>query len=240
MVLWETGWRQGTVLCLLNLPFEKETENRPLSPLSPPDKRTKTMTLPEIRILIDQVDHEIRRLLMKRMDYSAMVAEAKLAAGDTAVYRPDREEAVLERLGREVPEDRLPEYLSVVRKIMEASRMYQYGLIYDRLEDPLGPLLKGINIPEDCRLVTVMLSRPDRPGSIAAVLSMIGDCGFDTEKLERTGGDPRSGMVTFRLQIRGDLNEARMKKLFFQLSGECEDFRILGCAGCSPEEKTAE
>ena len=63
---------------------------------------------------------------------------------------------------------------------------------------------------------------------------------FDMEKLERAGEDPRSGMAAFRLQIRGDLNETRMKKLIFRLSGECEDFRILGCAGCSPEEKTAE
>ena len=198
------------------------------------------MTLPEIRILIDQVDPEIRRLLMKRMDYSALVAEAKLASGDTAVYRPDREEAVLEGLGREVPEDRLPEYLSVVRKIMEASRMYQYDLIYDRLEDPLGPLLKGINIPEDCRLVTVMLSRPDRPGSIAAVLSMIADYGFDMEEMVRTGGNAPAAAVSFRLQIRGDLRETRMKKLLFQLSGECEDFRILDCTGCRPEEMTAQ
>ena len=28
----KTAGRQGTVLCLLNLLFEKETENRPLSP----------------------------------------------------------------------------------------------------------------------------------------------------------------------------------------------------------------
>lgn len=198
------------------------------------------MTLAEIRTLIDQVDPEIRRLLMKRMDYSAMVAETKLAEGDMTVYRPDREEAVLERLGREVPQDRLPEYLSVVRKIMGASRMYQYDLLYDRLEDPLGPLLGEFSVPADCRLVTIMLSRPDRPGSMGYLLSMIGDWGFDLEQLEKTGGDPQAGTVTFHLQIRGDLNETRMKKLIFQLSEECGDFRILSCAGRSPERETAE
>ena len=199
-----------------------------------------TMTLPEIRILINQLDPEIRSLLMKRMDYSALVTEAKLASGDTTVYRPDREEAVLESLSREVPKDRLPEYLSVVRKIMEASRMYQYGLIYDRLEDPFGPLSREITVPADCRLVTITLTRPDRPNSMSAILSMIGDYGFDMEQMERTGSNEEAGTVTFRLQIRGDLNETRMKKLIFRLSGECEDFRIQGCAGCSPEEKTAE
>lgn len=198
------------------------------------------MTLPEIRILIDKLDPEIRSLLMKRMDYSAMVAEAKLESGETTVCRPDREVELLERLGREVPEDRLPEYLSVVRKIMEASRMYQYALIYDRLQDPLAPLLRGIYIPADCRMVTVVLSRPDRPNSMSSILSMIGDYGFDMEQLELTGKNPQSGMVSFRLQIRGNLRETRMKKLLFQLSKECADFRVLDCAGCSPEEGTEE
>ena len=188
------------------------------------------MTLPEIRILINQLDTEIRSLLMKRMDYSAMAAEAKLAAGETTVYRADREEAVLKRLGRDVPEDRLPEYLSVVRKIMEASRMYQYGLIYDRLEDPFGPLSREITVPADCRLVTITLTRQDRPNSMSSILSMIGDYGFDMEEMERTGGNAEAGTVTFRLQIRGNLNEIRMKKLMFQLFRESDGFRILECS----------
>lgn len=198
------------------------------------------MTLYEIRILIDQLDPEIRSLLMKRMDYSAMAAVVKLAAGDTTVYRPDREEAVLEQLGREVPEDRLPEYISVVRKIMEASRMYQYGLIYDRLKDPLGPLLKGINIPADCSIVTIEFSRPDRPNSMSSILGMIGDYGFDMEEMVRTGRNAEAATVTFRLQIRGNLHETRMKKLMFQLSRECGDFRVLDCSGSSSEKEPAE
>ncbi len=189
------------------------------------------MTLSEIRILIDEIDPQICDMLMKRMDYSAMVADAKLAAGETTIYRADREEALLKRLGERVPEDRLPEYLSVVKKIMEASRMYQYGLIYDRLEDPFGPLIDGLCIPDDCRLVTITLTRPDRPNAMSAILSMIGDYGFDMEQMERTGSDAEAGTVTFRLQIRGDLNETRMKKLMFQLSKESEAFRILECIG---------
>ena len=188
------------------------------------------MTLPEIRILIDKLDPEIRSLLMKRMDYSAMAAEAKLAAGETDIYRADREKAILERLGRDVPEDRLPEYMSVAKKIMEASRMYQYGLIYDHLEDPLEPLLREITVPADCRLVTITLTRQDRPNSMSSILSMIGDYGFDMEEMERTGGNAEAGTVTFRLQIRGNLNEIRMKKLMFQLFRESDGFRILECS----------
>jgi hypothetical protein len=75
---------------------------------------------------------------------------------------------------------------------------------------------------------------------MAAVLSMIADYGFDMEEMVRTGGNAPAAAVSFRLQIRGDLRETRMKKLLFQLSGECEDFRILDCAGCSPEKMTAQ
>lgn len=189
------------------------------------------MTLPEIRKLIDEIDPQICDMLMKRMDYSAMVADAKLAAGETTIYRADREEALLKRLGERVPQERLPEYLSVVKKIMEASRMYQYGLIYDRLEDPFRPLSEGLSVPDDCCFVTVIMTRPDKPNSMSAILSMIGDYGFDMEQMDRTGTDTDAGTVTFRLQIRGDLHEIRMKKLMFQLSKESSDFRILYCTG---------
>lgn len=198
------------------------------------------MTLSEIRGLIDRLDLEIRTLLMKRMDYSAMAAKAKLAAGETTVYRQDREDAVLKRLGRDVPEDRLPEYLSVARKIMEASRMYQYGLIYDRLDDPFGPLARDLSVPADCRLVTITLTRPDRPNSMSAILSMIGDYGFDMEQMERTGSNVQTGTVTFRLRIRGNLNETRMKKLLFQLSRESDDFRILECSANGQEKQASQ
>ena len=48
------------------------------------------MTLSEVRGLIDAIDPQIRDLLMQRMDCSAMVVEAKLAAGETTIFRADR------------------------------------------------------------------------------------------------------------------------------------------------------
>ena len=82
------------------------------------------MKLDQVREKIDAIDPQIRSLLMERLDCSKMVAEAKQEAGETNIYRADREQAILKKLSQGVPEDRLPEYLAVVRKIMETSRMF--------------------------------------------------------------------------------------------------------------------
>ena len=187
------------------------------------------MTLSEVRERIDQIDPQIRELLMQRMDCSVQVVEAKLAAGETTIFRADREADILKRLGETVPEDRRAEYLSVVRKVMEASRMYQYGLMYDRLEDPFASLSRGLVIPEKVSRVRVRLTRDDRPNAMSAILSMIGDYGYDMERMELVSEKKETKKVTFELQMIGDLNETHMKKLMFQLSKESEDFQILRC-----------
>ena len=75
------------------------------------------MKLEEVRQKIDAIDPQIRELLMERLDCSRLVAETKQAAGETNIYRPDREQVILQKLSQGVSEDRLPEYLAVVRKI---------------------------------------------------------------------------------------------------------------------------
>ena len=169
------------------------------------------MALEDVRKQIDGIDTRIRELLMERLDCSAQVAEAKLAVGETTVYRADRETEILDRLGAQVTEDRRAGYLAVVRKVMETSRMYQYGIMYDRLEDPF------------------CLTRENRPNAMSSILSMIGDYGFNMEQMELIREDTERQTVTFELVIIGDLHETRMKKLMFQLSKESMDFRILSC-----------
>ena len=210
------------------------------------------MTLAEVRQIIDKIDPQIRELLMQRLDCSREVVNAKLAAGETTIFRADREEQVLARLGEGVPEDRLPGYLSAVRKIMETSRMYQYGLMYDRLNDPFAPLSVGLVIPDPCSLVTVRFSRTDKVNALSQILSMIGDYGYQLEAISQVtesdvpgssgtakdsapdlSEETKDGMpdrlVTFDVRIRGSLHDVSMKKLMFQLSKECAFFRILGC-----------
>ncbi len=193
------------------------------------------MTLEEIREQIDRIDPEIRELIMKRLDCSREVALAKQASGDITIYRADREEALLSRLGEGVPEDRKAAYLAVVRKIMETSRMYQYGILFDRMEGLFDPLLEGVHLQPEGTHVKVRLSRPDRPGAMSSILSMIGDHGFNMEAMQqiysadagRLDTSCDRGMVCFELTIRGNLGDRSMQKLMFQLSMESEGFQIL-------------
>ncbi len=188
---------------------------------------TKIKTLAEVRAEIDAIDPEIRELLMRRLDCSRNVAEAKAASGDITIYRADREEEILERLGRGIPEDRKAGYLAVVRKIMETSRMYQYGLLYDSIEGVFDPLSEGLEIYPGGSRVKLRLTRPNRPNAMSSILSMIGDYGYNMEKMELIQDDSENKSVTFELVILGDLSETHMKKLMFQLSMESADFKIL-------------
>lgn len=187
------------------------------------------MTLAEVREQIDAIDPEIRALLMKRLDCSEKVVEAKLASNETTIYRANREEAILERLGQGVPAERRAGYLAVVRKIMEASRMYQYGLMYDALEDPFGPLGAGIEIRKEDTRVRVRLTRENRPNSMSSILSMIGDYGYNMDRMELIEMNDENHTVTFELLMIGNLGDTHMKKLMFQLSKESMNFQILGC-----------
>ena len=184
------------------------------------------MTLEEIRCQIDIIDAEIRELIMKRLDCSRNVAMAKQASGNLVIYRADRETEILEKLSQGVPEDRKAEYLAVVKKIMETSRMYQYGLLYDWNDGLFSERFGDIDIPADPSHIRFSLTRPNQPSSMAQILSMIGDYGCNMELMELIGEDKKKGTVTFTLTILGDLNEAHMKKLMYQLSMECQDLAI--------------
>ena len=186
----------------------------------------KNMTLEEIRCQIDIIDAEIRNLIMKRLECSRNVALAKQASGNLVIYRADREAEIIERLGQGVPEDRKAEYLSVVRKIMETSRMYQYGLLYDWNDGLFSDCFGKIDIPAESSHIRFSLTRPNQPNQMAQILSMIGDYGCNMEFMELVGDDKETGTVTFLLTILGDLNQTHIKKLMYQLSMESKNFMI--------------
>lgn len=54
-------------------------------------------TLDDCRDAIDAIDNQILKLLNQRMDVVHRVGEIKHESG-TAVYRPEREKAIIERL----------------------------------------------------------------------------------------------------------------------------------------------
>ena len=92
------------------------------------DKNSEeNMTLDEIRVQIDNVDQEIRELFIRRMHLSEQVAREKVRTEDT-IYKPDREKAILENRSKGMEEDLKMEYRALLKRVMEVSRKYQYGL----------------------------------------------------------------------------------------------------------------
>lgn len=185
------------------------------------------MTLDEVRKEIDLIDPQIRELIMHRLDCSVRVVQAKQASGDLTIYRADREEAILERLGAGVPEDRKAGYLSVVRKIMETSRMYQYGLLYKADPGVFDKLSGGLVLPEHSSYVKIRLTRPNCPNAMSSILAMIGDYGYNMKLMALISENESMNTVTFELTILGDIVEDHMKQLMFQLSMESLDFAML-------------
>ena len=183
------------------------------------------MNINEARKEIDNIDEEIRALIMKRLDLSENIAHAKIESGNINIFRAEREEEILKRLGSEVPEERRAEYLALVRKIMETSRMYQYGIIFDNVENLFEPLAENLNIKNSDTRVRISLTRVNRPNAMSSILSMIGDYGFNMDRMELINQDNEH--VTFELLIIGNLNDLKMQKLMFQLSRESENFSII-------------
>ncbi len=185
------------------------------------------MNIDEARTKIDSIDEKIKALLMERLDYSEQIARAKIQSGNLNIFRADREEEILQRLGHDVPEAKKAGYLAVVRKIMETSRMYQYGVIFDSLgsENLFAPLAENLNIKPSDKRVRVSLTRANRPNAMSSILSMIGDYGFNMDRMELISQDDEH--VIFELLIIGNLNDPQMQKLMFQLSRESQNFSII-------------
>lgn len=183
-------------------------------------------SLDEIRVEIDTIDKQIQQILMKRLDCSTEVVQAKIRDKNYIINRPDRESAMLERLGKSIPEQRKSGYLAVVRKITETSRMYQYGILFEQVPELFINLVKGLDLSQASNTVTVQLKRPNIPNAMSAILSMIGDYGFDMERLQLLGYSEDRSMASFELTIRGDITQIQMQKLLLQLSMETEEFKI--------------
>lgn len=84
------------------------------------------MQLSDVRINIDRVDKEIRKLFIERMDLADQVACVKAETADE-IFKPDREVAIIEKNSSGLDPKLVREYTSLIKRIMAVSRKYQYG-----------------------------------------------------------------------------------------------------------------
>lgn len=186
--------------------------------------------LEDIRTEIDAIDAQVRELIMRRMDCSAQVAAAKLAAGSTEVFRPDREASMLDHHGALVPKERRAGYRAALRRVVEASRSYQYGIMYAQLGDAAtcGQLSGAELLEGKGQLVELELGCPGTAASLATLLGMVAEHGVGLAGIEQlsTAGGAGESAVRYRLTLAADAADPALRKLLWQLSKESLDLRI--------------
>lgn len=89
------------------------------------------MNLDDIRKEIDETDKEMSRLFERRMKLAGDVAAFKLETGD-CIYKPDREQAVIDRFKSGASDNMKWYYEAFIRRLMLISREYQYSIISER------------------------------------------------------------------------------------------------------------
>lgn len=82
------------------------------------------MELNDLRKLIDDVDDEILKLFIKRMELVKEVAKEK-ANKNTSIEHKDRESEILERLRKDCPEELLPYFTKFYDCIFTLSKDFQ-------------------------------------------------------------------------------------------------------------------
>lgn len=88
------------------------------------------MKLSEVRENIDRVDQEMRTLFVNRMQLADQVARIKAETADV-IYKPDREEAIIQKQIAGMNPSLVREYTAFIKRMMEVSRKYQYGRTLD-------------------------------------------------------------------------------------------------------------
>ena len=106
---------------------------------------------------------------------------------------------------------------------------FAVGLIFDALGNAFERVEGHEKLEGPTKKVLVRLTRENRPNAMSSILSMIGDYGYNMDRMELVADDPERGVVIFDLLIIGDLTQKHMQKLLFQLSMESTDFAIREC-----------
>ncbi len=78
----------------------------------------------EVRKKIDLVDEQMKKLFLERMELADCVAVIKAESGE-AIYNPDREKAMLERLAANVEPKFQEPYIRFLKEILSISKDYQ-------------------------------------------------------------------------------------------------------------------
>lgn len=168
-----------------------------------------TMTLEDIRKKIDETDKELFRLFEQRMKLAKEVAEAKIISGDN-VYKPIREEEVIEKFAENAPDDMKQYYKAFIRRVMLISREYQYRIIYGGNDSNE----KSSNeYSEQCAGETTRISFKFTDGIPDGIIGALADSGVKVEEFN-------AGKGSYSIVLRNDISGENMKALLALIDNE--------------------
>lgn len=198
--------------------------------------------LNDIRLDINRVDREIQKLFLERMALSEQVADYKIQTGDK-VLKPDREQALLEMMREQVPDDLQPEYVSMLKSMIRVSRMHQYSRILAKNPSALSlPLTPRVNTPH-----TVVYQGLPASYQAQAAAHMFPSAvrfqhvaSFEDVFREVAEGRADTGVVPVENSSIGTINEVGdlLVKYHLYISHSHINFIrhcLAGCAGATPD-----
>ena len=182
------------------------------------------MTLDEIRREIDRIDCAIKPLILERMGYSKLVAEAKRESG-TDVFVPERELEIVEKRADDIEGEWKEEYTAILRHLMGVSRRYQYGILKEMQEQVCGKILKeaGIDCTEKHSAVVILFVCPKYHGDLNLYLDMIQ---LNQVPIKEFHVEEAGEQLLCELTLEGNVNDENMKRLFCQFEKEVPKFEV--------------
>lgn len=182
------------------------------------------MTLDEIRVEIDRIDSLLKPLILERMSYSRLVAEAKKETG-ADVFVPEREREIVEKWIGDVEGERKQEYTAILRHLISVSRRYQYGILKEMQERVCKTALEeaGIDGAEKHIGVTILFVCPKYHGDLNLYMDMIQ---LNDVPIKEFHAEEVEAQILCEVTLEGNVNDDNMKRLLCQLGKEAPEFEI--------------
>lgn len=156
------------------------------------------MNLDDIRKEIDETDKELFRLFERRMKLASEVAASKVQTGDS-IYKPDREQEVIDRFKSGAADDMKSYYEAFIRRVILISREYQYSVISE-----------GEEVIDDNELLISFSYKKGWPDNI---ISAISDLGATIMEFNKYGN-------TYTIRLKNDIEPDKIRALLTLI--ECE------------------
>lgn len=184
------------------------------------------MSLDEIRLHIDAVDTQVKKLFLERMDCAQQVAQEKAKTGGD-VFVQSREDAIIAGRTADVAPERKAEYAYFLLLLMSISRRYQYGLLPAMRQQVLEDLSSraGLELTAAHTGIEVSFTCASGEPKLALFANMAALNGITVSNLTLTAEGETQHV---RAALQGNAGQENMQRLLCQLGKELNEFALTG------------